>query len=52
MSGMIEYSRYLLIGVGGLTKIGYCYVMSLSVLVFVLGIAVFKWKEAEMVEDL
>jgi ABC-type polysaccharide/polyol phosphate export permease len=52
MSGTIEYSRYLLIGVGGLTKIGYCYVMSLSILVFLLGISVFKWKEAEMVEDL
>jgi ABC-2 type transport system permease protein len=52
MSGTIEYSRYLLIEVGGLTKIGYCYVMSLSILVFLLGISVFKWKEAEMVEDL
>lgn len=52
MSGIIEYSRYLLIGVGGLTKIGYCYVISLSVLILLIGIVVFKWKEGEMVEDL
>lgn len=52
MSGIIEYSRYLLIGIGGLTKIGYSYVVGLSLLAFLLGIAVFKWKEAEMVEDL
>lgn len=52
MSGILEYSRYVLIGLGGMTMMGYCYVLGVSLLVFVLGIAVFKWKEAEMVEDL
>jgi len=52
MSGILEYSRYVLIGLGGLSKLGYCYVLGVSLLVFFLGIAVFKWKEAEMVEDL
>lgn len=52
MSGIIEYSRYLLIGVGGLTKIGYCYVIFLSIMVFMTGVVVFKCKESEMVEDL
>jgi lipopolysaccharide transport system permease protein len=52
MSGILEYSRYVLIGLGGLTKAGYCYVLVVSLLVFCLGILVFKWKEAEMVEDL
>jgi ABC-type polysaccharide/polyol phosphate export permease len=52
MSGIMEYSRYVLIGLGGLSKLGYCYVLGVSLLVFFLGIAVFKWKEAEMVEDL
>ncbi|MCE9587126.1 MAG: ABC transporter permease [Verrucomicrobia bacterium] len=52
MSGILEYSRYVLIGLGGLSKLGYCYVLGVSLLVFFLGIAVFKWKEGEMVEDL
>jgi len=52
MSGILEYSRYVLIGLGELTKTGYCYVLGISVIVFFLGILVFKWKEAEMVEDL
>ena len=52
MSGILEYSRYFLIGLGGVTKLGYCYVLGISLLVFLLGAAVFKWKEAEMVEDL
>jgi ABC-type polysaccharide/polyol phosphate export permease len=52
MSGILEYSRHILIGLGGLSKLGYCYVLGVSPLVFFLGIAVFKWKEAEMVEDL
>jgi len=52
MSGILEYSRYVLIGLGGLSKLGYCYVLGVSLLVFFLGIVVFKWKEAEMVEDL
>jgi len=52
MSGILEYSRYLLIGLGSLTKPGYCYVMVAGVMVLFAGIAVFKWKEAEMVEDL
>lgn len=52
MSGILEYSRHVLIGLGGMTMMGYCYVLGVSLLVFVLGIAVFKWKEAEMVEDL
>ena len=52
MSGILEYSRYALVGIGSFSKIGYCYVMGVSVLVFLVGIAVFKCKEAEMVEDL
>jgi len=52
MSGILEYSRYVLIGLGGLTKTGYCYVLGISIIVFFLGVLVFKWKEAEMVEDL
>jgi ABC-2 type transport system permease protein len=52
MSGILEYSRYVLIGLGGLTKTGYCYVMAFSLITFVLGVLFFKWKEAEMVEDL
>jgi hypothetical protein len=40
------------VGIGGLTKIGYCYVIGLSIIVFLLGILVFKTKEGEMVEDL
>jgi ABC-type polysaccharide/polyol phosphate export permease len=52
MSGILEYSRYLLVGLGGLTKIGYCYVFGVSMIVFLVGLLVFKWKEAEMVEEL
>lgn len=52
MSGILEYARYFLVGIGGVTKIGYCYVLGISFLIFLMGIAVFKWKEAEMVEDL
>lgn len=52
MSGILEYSRYVLIGLGGVSKIGYCYVLGVSILVFCTGILVFKWKEGEMVEDL
>jgi ABC-type polysaccharide/polyol phosphate export permease len=52
VAGILTYSRYLLVGIGGLTKVGYCYVLGISLLVFLLGVAIFKWKEAEMVEDL
>jgi lipopolysaccharide transport system permease protein len=52
VAGIMTYSRYVLVGIGGLTKSGFCYVMVASVLVFLLGILVFKWKEGEMVEDL
>lgn len=52
MSGILEYSRYLLVGLGSLTKIGYCYVLLISVLVFLLGVFIFQTKEAEMTEDL
>ncbi len=52
MSGVLDYSRYLLIGLGGLTKMGYCYVVGFSIAVFLLGVLVFKTKEGEMVEDL
>ena len=52
MSGIIEYSRFLLLGIGGCTEVGYTYVMGLSVLMFLIGCIIFKWKEAEMVEDL
>lgn len=52
MSGILDYSRYLLIGIGGLTKIGYCYILGVSLIVFAFGVFVFKSKEGEMVEDL
>lgn len=52
MSGILEYSRHALVGIGEVSLIGYCYVLGVSLLVFLLGVGVFKWKEAEMVEDL
>jgi len=52
ISGILEYSRYVLIGLGGLTKIGYCYVLGISCLVFLAGLLVFNTKEGEMVEEL
>lgn len=52
MSGILEYSRYVLVGIGGLTNLGYCYVLGISLSIFVIGVLVFKWKEGEMVEDL
>ena len=52
LSGILTYSRYLIVGIGGLTKSGYCYVTAVSLIVFCIGVAVFKWKEGEMVEDL
>jgi ABC-2 type transport system permease protein len=52
MSGILEYSRYVLVGIGEASKIGYCYVLGISFGVFLFGILFFKWKEAEMVEDL
>lgn len=52
MSGILEYSRYVLVGIGGVTKVGYCYVLVISLVIFLIGVAVFKWKEGEMVEDL
>jgi len=52
VAGILTYSRYMLIGIGGLTKSGCCYVIAVSLAIFLVGILVFKWKEAEMVEDL
>jgi ABC-type polysaccharide/polyol phosphate export permease len=52
MSGILEYSRYVLVGIGGVTKPGYCYVLGVSMVLFLLGVIFFKTKEAEMVEDL
>jgi len=52
MSGILEYSRYVLIGLGGLTKIGYCYVCAVSATIFLLGMILFIRKEADMVENL
>jgi len=52
VSGILEYSRHFLLGTGGVTIIGYLYVLSISLLIFLAGILFFKWKEAEMVEDL
>ena len=52
MSGVLEYSRYFLIGIGGVTKIGYCYVLFISFVIFLLGVLIFQTKEAEMTEDL
>jgi ABC-type polysaccharide/polyol phosphate export permease len=52
MSGILEYSRFFLVGIGGYTNIGYLYVVLVSLLLFLAGVAIFKWKEAEMTEDL
>jgi ABC-2 type transport system permease protein len=52
MSGILEYSRFFLVGIGGYTTIGYIYVVLVSLGLFLTGVAVFKWKEAEMTEDL
>ena len=52
MSGVLEFSRYFLIGIGGVTKIGYCYVLFISFVIFLLGVLIFQTKEAEMTEDL
>jgi ABC-type polysaccharide/polyol phosphate export permease len=35
-----------------MTMTGYCYVLVISLVVFFLGVLVFKAKEGEMVEDL
>jgi ABC-2 type transport system permease protein len=52
MSGVLDYSRYFLVGLGSITQLGYCYVIAVSFLLFVAGCLVFKWKEGAMVEDL
>ena len=52
MSGVLEYSRYFLVGIGSVTNIGYLYVVGISLFLLGAGVLVFKWKEAEMVEDL
>ena len=52
MSGLINYSRYVLVGLGGLTKTGYIYVSAVSLFIFILGVFIFQIKEAEMTEDL
>lgn len=52
MSGIIEYSRYVLLGIGGLTKVGFIYIIFLSIAISIIGLLVFKTKEGEMVEDL
>lgn len=52
MSGILDYSRNFLVGTGQVTPIGYAYVIGISLTLFGLGVFVFKWKEAEMTEDL
>lgn len=52
MSGILEYSRYFLVGLGAVTKTGYCYVLLVSTFVFLLGLFVFQTKQGEMTEDL
>jgi lipopolysaccharide transport system permease protein len=52
MSGILDYSRNFLVGTGQVTPIGYAYVIGISLALFGLGVFVFKWKEAEMTEDL
>jgi ABC-type polysaccharide/polyol phosphate export permease len=52
MSGILDYSRNFLVGTGQVTPVGYAYVIGISLFLFVLGVFVFKWKEAEMTEDL
>ncbi len=52
MAGILDYSRHFLIGLGNVTQLGYCYVLAISLLFFLLGVFVFKHKEGEMTEDL
>jgi len=52
MSGILDYSRNFLVGTGQVTPIGYAYVIGIGLALFILGVFVFKWKEAEMTEDL
>lgn len=52
MSGILDYSRNFLVGTGQVTPVGYAYVIGISLVLFGLGVFVFKWKEAEMTEDL
>lgn len=52
ISGILEYSRFFLVGIGGYTNLGYIYVVGVSIALLVGGVAIFKWKEAEMTEDL
>jgi len=52
MSGILDYSRNFLVGTGQVTPLGYAYVIGISFALFGLGVLVFKWKEAEMTEDL
>lgn len=52
MSGILDYSRNFLVGTGQVTPLGYTYVLVMCCFLFVLGVVIFKWKEAEMTEDL
>lgn len=52
MSGILEYSRYFLVGIGGVTFTGYFYVIGLSILILAAGIYYFEKKNPEMTEEL
>lgn len=52
MSGILEYSRAFLIGIGQYTRIGLLYVLAISIGILLAGILFFRWKEAEIVEEL
>jgi ABC-type polysaccharide/polyol phosphate export permease len=52
ISGLLEYSRYFLVGIGGVTHAGYFYVLSTSVIILAAGIYYFEKKNPEMTEEL
>jgi len=52
MAGILEYSKASLVGTGEITVEGYLYVLISSLVLFVLGIFVFKNREPIVVEEL
>ncbi len=52
ISGILEYSRYFLVGIGSVTHLGYFYVIGFSIAILAFGIYYFEKKNPEMTEEL